>query len=106
MATQNLHVNVYRTYIRNCQQLKANGGFPGGSVLKNSPANTGDTASVLGSGRCPGVGKGNLLQYLHLENPMYREAWQAAVHGVKELGVTEQLSMQEQKQGRYSSVGE
>ena len=51
-------------------------------------------------------GNGTQLQYSCLENPMYREAWQAAVHGVIELGVTEQPSTQEPKQGRYFSVGE
>ena len=41
-------------------------GFPGGTVAKNLPANAGDTrdsGSIPGSGRSPGVGNGNLLQY-------------------------------------------
>ena len=44
-------------------------------VVKNLPANTGDArdrGSIPGSGRSPGVGKGNLLQYSYLENPMDR----------------------------------
>ena len=48
-------------------------GFPGGAVVKNLPANAGDTGdvgSVPGSGRSPGVGNGNLLQYSCLENSM------------------------------------
>ena len=36
--------------------------FPGGTVLKNSPANAGDTDSILGLGRSPGIGNSNLVQ--------------------------------------------
>ena len=60
-------------------------GFPGGSVVKNPPAsvgNTGDASSIPGSGRSPGGGNGNPLQYSSLENPMDRGAWQAIVHGI------------------------
>ena len=56
--------------------------FPGGTVVKNLPANAGDArdmGSVPGSGRCPGVGNGNPLQYSCLENFMDREIWQAIV---------------------------
>ena len=60
-------------------------GFPGGSVLKNLPPNAGDIGSVPGSGRSPGDGNGNPLQYSCLENPMDR-AWQAIVHGVARVG--------------------
>ena len=42
-------------------------GFPGGSVVKNLPANTGDEGSIPGSGRSPGEGNGNPLQYFCLE---------------------------------------
>ena len=51
-------------------------GFPGGSVVKNPPAsagNTGDMSSIPGSGRSPGAGDDNPLQYF-LENPMDRGA--------------------------------
>ena len=54
-------------------------------VIKNPPANAGDIrgpGSVPGSGRSPGEGNGNPLQYACLENPMVRGAWQATVHGV------------------------
>ena len=62
---------------------------PGGSVVKNPPANAGDTASIPGSGISPGGGNGNPLQYSLLENPMDRGAWQATVHGVtKEVDTT------------------
>ena len=47
---------------------------PGGSVVKNPPANAGDTGSIPGSGRSPGEGNGNPLQYSCLENPMDRGA--------------------------------
>ena len=49
-------------------------GFPGGSVVKNPPASLGDTGSIPGSGRSPGEGSGNPLQYSCLENPMKRGA--------------------------------
>ena len=48
-------------------------GFPGGSVVKNPPANTGDAGSVPGLGRFPGEGNGTPLQYSWLENPMEEE---------------------------------
>ena len=51
-------------------------------VVKNPPANTGDprdAGSILGSGRSPGVGNGNPLQYSCLENYMDRGAWQVTV---------------------------
>ena len=60
-------------------------GFPGGSVVKNLPANVGDagnTGSILGLGRSPGEGNGNPLQYSCLENPMDGGAWWATVHRV------------------------
>ena len=44
--------------------------FPGGSVLKNLPANAGDAGSIPGMGRSPGEGNGNPLQYSCLENPL------------------------------------
>ena len=59
--------------------------FPGGSVVKNPPANVGDergVGSIPGSGRSPGVGNGNSLQYSCLGNPMDREAWKTPVHMV------------------------
>ena len=57
-------------------------GFLGESVVKNRPANAGDADSVAGFERSPGKGNGNPLQYSCLGNPMKREVWQAAVHGV------------------------
>ena len=60
-------------------------GFPGGTSGKNPPANAGDvrdSGSILGSGRSPGGGNGNLLQYFCLKNPMGRGAWWATVRRV------------------------
>ena len=60
-------------------------GFPGGSVVKNPPANAGDTrdaGSIFESGRSPGGGHGNPLQYSCLENPMDRGAG-----GIQSMGL-------------------
>ena len=54
----------------------------GGSEVKASASNVGDPGSVPGSGRSPGEGNGNPLQYSGLENPVDREAWQTTVHGI------------------------
>ena len=67
-------------------------GFPRGAHCKNPPANAEgirDMGSLPGSGRFPGGGLGNSLQYSCLENPMDRGAWLAIVHGVAELDMTE-----------------
>ena len=55
--------------------------FPGGSVVKNPPANAGDMDSVPRSRRSPGEENGNPLQCSWLGNPMDRGACQATVHG-------------------------
>ena len=52
-------------------------GFPGGSDGKESTCNVGDPGSIPGSGRSPGGGHGNPLQYSCLESPMDRGAWRA-----------------------------
>ena len=60
-------------------------GFPGGTVVKNPPANAGDTREaglIPGSGRSPREGNGNPLQYSCLGNSMDRGAWWATVYGV------------------------
>jgi len=65
-------------------------GFLGGSVVKNSLAIAGDMGSIPGSGRSPGKGSGNPLQYSCQENPTDGGAWRGIVHGVtKELATTE-----------------
>ena len=60
-------------------------GFEGGSVVKNLPASARDVrdaGSILGSGRFPGEGNDNPLQFSCLEDTMGRGACQATVHGV------------------------
>ena len=65
-----------------CKALSKCEGFPGGSVVKNLPDNAGDVGLILESGRSPGKGNGNPLQYACLSIPMDRGAWWARVHGV------------------------
>ena len=69
-------------------------GFPGGSVVKNLPANAGDVGSIPGLGRSPGVGNGDQLQYSCLENFTDRGAWWAPVPGVAESDTTEHAHRQ------------
>ena len=57
-------------------------GLLDGSVVKNPPANAGDTSLIPGSGRSPEGGINNPLQYSCLENLMDGGAWWATVHGV------------------------
>ena len=69
---------------RSCHILSPYEGFLHGAVVKNPPANAGDS---------PRVGNSNPLQYSCLENSMDRRARWGAVHGVAESDMTEQLSM-------------
>ena len=60
-------------------------GFPGGGNSKEAVCQYGrhrDQGSIPGSGRSPGGGHGNPLQYFCLENPMHGGTWWATVHGV------------------------
>ena len=57
-------------------------GFPGGSDDRESACNAGDLGSIPGSGRSPGEGNDNPLQYSYLENSVNRGVWQATVHGI------------------------
>ena len=59
---------------------------------KNLPANAGETGLIPGSGRSPGGGDGNPLQYSHLGNPMDRGAWRATVPRLAESDTTEWVS--------------
>ena len=73
--------------------LSFHSGLPGGSVGKNLPVNVGDSGLIPGSGRFPGEGNGNPLQYCCLGNPMDREACWATVYGIKkELGTATRLN--------------
>ena len=56
-------------------------GFPGGSVVKNTPVNAGGMGLIPGLGRSPGEGNGNPLQYSCLD----RGTWQATVHGLTKV---------------------
>ena len=68
--------------------------FPGGSDSEASTCNAGDLGLILGLGRSPGEGNGNLLQYYCLDNCMDRGAWRATVHGVAESHVTQHSTAQ------------
>ena len=65
-----------------CKVVLVSSGFPHSSVGKSSACNAGDPDSIPGSGRSPGEGNSNPLQYSCLENPTDRGAWQATVHGI------------------------
>ena len=77
-------------------------------VVKNLPVNAGnvrDTGSIPGSGRSPGGGHGNPLQFLCLENPVDRGAWGGySSQGCKKLDMTEQLSMHNAQHSSNSKV--
>ena len=63
-------------------------------MAHQSACNAGEFGSITGSGRSPGEGNGNLLQYSCLENPMDRGDWQATVHRVaKSWDMTEGLTL-------------
>ena len=64
------------------QPLLCSTGFPGGADSRESACNAGDPGLIPGSGRSPGEGIGNRLQYSHPDNPMDRGVWWATVHRV------------------------
>ena len=69
-------------------------GLPCGPVVKNPPGNAGDAGSIPGSGRSPGEGNGNPLQYSCLENPEgQRSLVGYSPWGHKELYTTERLTV-------------
>ena len=72
---EDLHnsVNQYFPNEKMCVVIEL--GFPGGSEVKASASNVGDPGLIPGSGRSPGEGNGNPLQYSCLKNPMDRGAW-------------------------------
>ena len=74
-------------------------------VVKNPPANAGRLKRnrfIPGSGRSPGGGHGNPLQYSCLENPMDRGAWRATVHGVAKSWIQlKQLSIAQHSFAKY-----
>ena len=76
--------------------------FPGGSVVKNSPAKSGDVGSLPGSGRSPREEYDKTLQYSCLGNPMDRGAWWAAIHGV--VRVRHNLATKQQQQMMHKVI--
>ena len=74
-------VRTRRTYICYLLLIYRYMSLPGGSDGKESAGNAEDLGSIPESGRSPGEGNGNSLQYSLPENSMDRGAWQAAVHG-------------------------
>ena len=76
-----LKVNHFSSFVFN-MGIIIKIGFPGGSVVKNPPANARDLGLISGSGRAPGEGHGNPLQYSCLGNPMDRGAWRVTVQEV------------------------
>ena len=78
--------------------------FPDGSVVKNPPANAGDTRLIPGSGTSPGEGHGNPLRYSCLGNPMNRGARLALVHRIaKKLEITGATNQQRHKGARIAA---
>ena len=76
-----LKIQRSRAWCYDKQSLRG-GGFPGGSVTKNPPANARDTGSISGSGRSPGEENGSPLQYSCVGHPKDRGAWWATVRRV------------------------
>ena len=68
-------------------------------MVKNLLDNSWDVGSIPGSGRPPGEGNSNPLQYSCLENPMDREAWRATVHGITKSQTRQQLNWTEAHPG-------
>ena len=85
-------VLIHRNFVWINVNLVSIAGFPGGTVVKNSPANAGDMGSVPRWGRSPEVGNDNLLQESYLEDSLDRGAWWATFYGLQESAMTEQLS--------------
>ena len=76
-----------------CTKVKPFMSFPGSSAGKESSCNAGDPRSIPGSGRSPGGGHGNPLQYSYLKNPHGQRSLAGySPWGHKELDMTEQLS--------------
>ena len=67
----------------NCSPIIYVLGFPGGSVVKQLPANVGDAGLIPGLGRSTGEGNGNPFKYSCLGTPMDRGAWWATIHGLQ-----------------------
>ena len=84
-VTYSHQMNVEFIYVKSILYSE-NRGFPNGSVVKNPPANIGDTDLMPGLGRSPGEGNGHPFQYSCLENPTDRGTQQATVHEIPRVG--------------------
>ena len=73
---------LFFLFLKKCLRYSLHMGFPGGSDGKESACNAGDLGLIPRSGRSPGEGNGNPLQYSCLENAMDRGAWWVTVYGV------------------------
>ena len=87
-------------------QVSEEKGFLGGSAGKESTCTAGDPGSIPGSGRSPGAGNANPLQYFCLENLMDRGAWRATVRGVtrSQLDITERLTISLSSKGKAEAL--
>ena len=93
-----IHIHIEMFLYYHIRKIHYQMGFPGGAGVKNLPAAKArylrDLGPILGSGRNPGGGHGNPLQYSCLENPMDRGTWWARVHwAAKSQTWLKQLSM-------------
>ena len=93
LSSQHTHILAYLSYYSGRSILTPTDGQLLCSDGKESTCNAGDLGLIPGSGRTPGEGNGNPLQYSCLENPMDRGAWWATVHWVAKSQMTERLTL-------------
>ena len=90
------------THFKDLVKKKKRLGFPGGSAVKNLPANAGDEGSVPGLGRSSGGGNGNPFHCSCQGNPMDRGAWRAIIHRVVKSHISKNPSLPGWQHGRVS----
>ena len=84
--------------------LHHKGRLPGDSVVKNSPANAGDTGWIPSPGRSPGEGNGNPLQYSCPKNPIDRGIWQATAMGSQRVRYNLVTEQQQRDKGQHTPL--